>query len=111
MCYAFDLTNIGRMINDYQKIMNHWHQVLPLPILDIKYEDMATNHEEMSKKIIEFVGLEWDDACLNFHKTKRPVKTASNWQVRQPVYTSSVERWRNYDPFITELKEAMGDVI
>lgn len=109
--FSRNLADLGSYYRDYLKIMEHWHTVSPLPILDVPYEEMANNHEEMSKKIIEFVGLEWDEACLNFHKTKRPVKTASNWQVRQPVYTSSVARWKNYDAFIQPLKDALGDAL
>jgi len=60
------------------------------------------------RQLIEFAGLEWDDACLQYYKTERTVKTASIWQARQPIYTSSVERWRNYEPFLGELKAALG---
>jgi len=109
MPFSRNLTFLGNYYRDYKRIMEHWHKVLPIPILDVRYEDMATDHEGMTRKILEFVGLEWDDTCLNFHKTDRSVKTASNWQVRQPVYTSSIARWRNYDHFIDPLREALGD--
>lgn len=109
--FSRNLSDLGHYYRDYLRIMAHWRQVLSLPILDVHYEEMASNHEEMSRKIIEFVGLEWDDVCLDFHKTDRPVKTASNWQVRQPVYTSSVARWKNYDEFIGPLKKTLGDAL
>jgi tetratricopeptide (TPR) repeat protein len=109
MPFSRDLSFLGSYYCDYKRIMEHWHQVLPLPILDVRYEDMVTDHAGMSRKILEFVGLDWDEACLDFHKTDRAVKTASNWQVRQPVYNSSLERWRNYDAFIDPLRKALGD--
>jgi len=109
MPFSRDLTFLGNYYRDYKRIMEHWHRVLPMPIFDVRYEDMVADHEGMSRKLIEFIGLEWNDACLNFHKTERTVKTASNWQVRQPVYKSSVARWRHYDPFIGPLREALGD--
>ncbi|MFC1495144.1 sulfotransferase [Thermodesulfobacteriota bacterium] len=109
MPFSRDLSFLGSYYRDYKRIMDHWHKVAPLPILDVFYKDMVTDHEGMSRKIVEFVGLEWDDACLDFHKTERTVKTASNWQVRQPVYTSSIARWKNYDKFLGPLREALGD--
>ncbi len=109
MPFSRDLSFLGSYYHDYKRIMEHWHKVLPKSILDVRYEDMVADHEGMSRKIVEFVGLEWDDACIDFHKTERPVKTASNWQVRQPVYTTSVARWRNYDKFIDPLRKALGD--
>lgn len=111
MPFSRNLTFLGSYYRDYTRIMAHWHKVLPLPILDVRYEDMVADHEGMSRKIVEFIGLEWDDACLDFHKTDRAVKTASNWQVRQPVYTSSVARWRHYDKLIGPLREALGDAL
>ena len=89
--------------------MDHWGEVLPSPILDVAYEDMVTDHETMCRTIIDFCGLEWDDACLQFHKTERTVKTASTWQVRQPLYNSSVGRWRNYEKHMEPLANALGD--
>jgi tetratricopeptide (TPR) repeat protein len=109
MPFSRDLSFLGSYYRDYHRIMKHWHDILPQPIMDVYYKDMVSDHEGMSRKIIEFVGLDWDEACLEFHKTKRSVKTASNWQVRQPVYTSSIDRWRNYDQFLAPLREALGD--
>ena len=89
--------------------MAHWREVLPVPVLDVQYEDMVADHETVSREMVKFCGLEWDDACIDFHKTDRKVKTASSWQVRQPIYTTSLARWRNYEPFLGPLKEALGD--
>ena len=80
MPFSRDLTFLGSYYRDYTRIMKHWHQVLPQKIFDVRYEDMVADHEGMSRKLIEFIGLEWDEACLNFYKTERTVKTASNWQ-------------------------------
>ncbi|MFC1840026.1 sulfotransferase [Thermodesulfobacteriota bacterium] len=109
MPFSRDLSFLGNYYRDYYRIMQHWHKVLPMPVLDVRYEDMVADHEGMTRKILDFIEMEWDDACLKFHKTDRSVKTASNWQVRQPVYTSSVARWRNYEKHIDPLWDALGE--
>jgi hypothetical protein len=91
--------------------MDHWRQVLPISIFDLKYEDIVQKQEEVSRKLIEFCGLEWDSACLEFYKKDRPVFTASSWQVRQPIYTTSCGRWENYAKFLDPLKEMLADFI
>lgn len=106
--YAYDLANLGHHYSQYQKLMEHWHTVLPGRILDINYEDTIADPEHRSRKLIEHVGLEWDDACLAPHKLERTVKTASHWQVRQPIYKTSVQRWKNYEKHLGPLKEALG---
>jgi len=74
--------------------MQHWHAVLPGHILDIQYEDVVASRQEKAREILEFCGIEWHDACLNFYQTDHTVKTASAAQVRQPIYTTSVQRWQ-----------------
>jgi len=106
--YAYDLTNIGHHYRLYERLMAHWHQVLPGRILDINYEDTIADPEYWSRKLIAHVGLEWDDACLAPHKLERTVKTASQWQVRQPIYKTSVARWRHYENYLEPLKEALS---
>jgi tetratricopeptide (TPR) repeat protein len=105
--YAFDLSNLGFHYRQYERIMRHWHEVLPGRILDINYSDTIADPEYWSRQLIAHVGLEWDDACLTPHKLERSVKTASHWQVRQPIYKTSVERWRNYEAFLDPLKQAL----
>lgn len=105
--YAYDLENLGFYYKQYQRLMDHWRQVLPNPMLDSNYEELVANQEEMSRRLVDFVGLEWEDACLEFHKTERVVKTASIWQARQPIYTKSVERWRNYENHLGPLMRAL----
>ena len=109
MPFAGDLTNLGTYYQGYERIMTHWRNVLPLPMLEVDYEEMVGDHETMCRRIVEFSGLEWDEACLQFHKTERTVKTASTWQVRQPLYTTSVARWRHYEAFLGPLKKALGE--
>ena len=107
--YASDLSNLGFHYKQYERIMRHWHKVLPGRIMDIHYEDTIADPEFWSRKLIDHIGLEWDDACLAPHKLERTVKTASHWQVRQPIYKTSVQRWKNYEQFLEPLIEALKD--
>ena len=107
--YAFDLSNLSFHYKQYQRIMRHWHEVLPGRIMDINYEDTITDPVFWSRKLIDHIGLKWDDACLAPHKLERSVKTASHWQVRQPIYKTSVQRWKNYEAFLEPLIEALKD--
>jgi tetratricopeptide (TPR) repeat protein len=106
--YAYDLADIGHQYLLYRNLMAHWHSVLPGRILDLNYEDLIAAPEFWTRKLIDHVGLEWDEACLAPHKLERSVKTASHWQVRQPIYKSSVQRWKNYEKHLALLKEALG---
>ena len=106
--YAYDLANIGHHYKQYERLMAHWHEVLPGRILDINYEDTIADPEYWSRKLIEHVGLKWDDACLAPHKLERTVKTASHWQVRQPIYKTSVQRWKHYEKHLGPLKASLG---
>jgi tetratricopeptide (TPR) repeat protein len=106
--YNRSLSDLGRYYVDYFGLMEHWRQALPIQILDIDYEDYTTDLEGTARKLVDFVGLEWDPRCLEYYKLDRAVRTASQWQVRQPIYTSSVGRWRNYMPNLQPLIDAMG---
>lgn len=97
------LADIGAYANAYRNLMAHWRGVLPLAMLEVDYESLIADQEGQSRRIIDFFGLEWDDACLDFHKTERRVRTASNWQVRRPIYTSSVGKWKAYEKHIGPL--------
>jgi len=102
--YANDLADIAHCYREYHRLMAHWRSVLPEEVfLDVPYEALVEDHEGWSRKIMEFIGLEWNEGCRDFHKTERRVGTASNWQVRQPVYKTSKERWRNYEKFVGPL--------
>ncbi len=90
-------------------LMRHWHAVLPAgSILDLRYEDMVADTEAQARRVLDFVGLPWDAHCLKFHENPRLVKTASVSQVRQPIYTSSVERWRHYEKYLGPLLKGLG---
>lgn len=109
--FSYDLAELGRYYVDYARLMEHWRKVLPEgAFLDVQYEDIVADQEAQSRRIIEYCGLEWNDACLDFHRNKRPVKTASMAQVRQPMYKSSVERWRSYEKFLGPLLDALGEL-
>ena len=94
--YAYDLADCAARVLEIDRLAAHWLRVLPLEILMIDYEDLVADLEGESRRLIEFLGLEWEPACLDFHRTERPVMTASAWQVRQPLYQHSVGRWRRY---------------
>jgi tetratricopeptide (TPR) repeat protein len=107
--YSFDLANIGHFYNEYIRLMAHWRQVLPAGMmLEVHYEDMIADTERTTRSILQFLGLEWDAACMTPHTNTAPVETASQWQVRQPIYTQSVERWRHYDKHLGPLKKIIG---
>ena len=108
MNFAWDLEILGRYYRDYERLMAHWREVLPLPILEVVYEDLVTDVDAVSRRLVAFCGLEWDARCLEFYKTKRPIRTASVTQVREPIYRSAVGKWRAYgnllDPLLEELQ-------
>jgi tetratricopeptide (TPR) repeat protein len=108
--HTYDLGELGRYYRRYQQLMAHWRRVLPAGrILDVRYEDVVADLQGQARQIIAHCGLEWDPRCLAFHTTKRPVRTASATQVRQPIYRSAIGRWRVYEeflgPLLTELAE------
>lgn len=106
--YAFALEDLGRYYRQYEGLMAHWRAVLRLPLLDVRYEELVSDPEAVVRRLLAFCELEWDDRCLRFHESKRLVSTPSYDQVRQPLYRSSVERWRRYEPWLGELKAALG---
>ncbi len=101
--FSYDLGEIGRYYRAYDRLMQHWRTVLPASaILDVDYEVLVSDFEVQARRLIAYCGLPWDDACLAFHTTQRPVRTASSSQVRQPLYGTSVDRWRAVDPALLE---------
>jgi tetratricopeptide (TPR) repeat protein len=99
--------HIARRIADYERLMRHWIATRPLEWLDVRYEVVVADLETSARRMVEFVGLEWDAACLEFHNTRRVVRTASVAQVRQPIYTHSVGKWRHYAPYLDPLFQAL----
>lgn len=109
--YATSLTNIAHQQKLTCSFMDHWIAEAPNRSLEICYELLTADFETHARKIVDFVGLEWDDACLEPHSVERAVHTASMWQVRQPVYQSSVGQWRSYEKQLSGTKEALSDIV
>ncbi|HTS92288.1 MAG TPA: sulfotransferase, partial [Stellaceae bacterium] len=106
--FTYDLAELGRYYRKYHELMAHWRSVLPEgAMLDVQYEDVVADLETQARRIVAFCGLEWDDACLAFHESKRPVKTASAMQVRRPIYKSSVNRWEPYKDLLKPLLQEL----
>jgi tetratricopeptide (TPR) repeat protein len=105
--YARDLFSLGTHYHQYQRLMEHWQHTLSLPILNVQYEDLVSQPEKTVRHMLEFCGLEWNKQCLQFHKLERKVDTASYDQVRQPLHTKSVQRWRHYEQYLDELKQGL----
>lgn len=105
--FTYDLGELGRTYVAYRRLMDHWRGVMPQAIHDVTYEKLVGDMEAETRRLLAFCGLEWESACLDFHKTARAVQTASATQVRKPVYTSSIGRWKHYEcftkPLLTEL--------
>ena len=95
--WASDPEHIAARFREYERIMEHWRRVLPVPMLEIDYEETVADLERVARRMVAWCGLEWEPACLAFYKGKQPIRTASVTQVRQPIYTRSVARWRNYE--------------
>ena len=106
--FAFDLAELGRCHRRYQQLMTHWRSVLPPgAMLEVEYETLVQDFEAQARRIVAYCGLDWQPACLEFHKTSRPVKTASMVQVRQPLYRTSVGRWRPDPAVLQPLLDAL----
>jgi hypothetical protein len=102
--FTMDLKDLAHYYREQQRLMAHWRTVLaPGAILDVPYAGLIAEQEAWSRRMLEFIGLPWDPRCLDFHRTERPVVTASYWQVRQKLYGDSLQRWRNYRKFIGPL--------
>jgi tetratricopeptide (TPR) repeat protein len=101
--WANAFEHIATRFAQYRRLMSHWRAVLPAPIHDVSYEDTVADLEGVARRLVTACGLEWEPGCLEFHRTRRPVRTASVTQVRQPIYQQSVARWRNYETALTGL--------
>jgi tetratricopeptide (TPR) repeat protein len=101
--WANDPEHIGSRFHEYRRLMDHWRTTLPVPLLHIDYEETVADLESVARKLVSWCELEWEPACLEFHRTQRPINAASVTQVRQPIYTHSVGRWKNYEPALGNL--------
>jgi tetratricopeptide (TPR) repeat protein len=101
--YATDFGDLAFFRSQYQRLMTHWRNTLPLRILEVHYEDTVKDLDTQARRLLSFLDVPWDERCLQFHRNDRAVQTPSRWQVRQPIYGGSVERWRNYAPYLDDL--------
>jgi len=106
--FSYSLEDIGRYYQAYLKLMAHWEEVLPNFVLTVNHEDIVDDLEKQVRRMLEFCGLEFEQSCLDFHKTQRNIKTPSSEQVRQPIYKSATEQWRHFEPYLTPLKKALN---
>ncbi|MDH4107936.1 MAG: sulfotransferase [Gammaproteobacteria bacterium] len=106
--FSYSLEDIGRYYRDYLALMAHWDAVLPGRVLRVEYESMVENTEAEVRRLLAYCGLDFEPACLEFHRTERAVRTASSEQVRQPIYASAVEQWRNFEAHLAPLAKALG---
>lgn len=106
--YATDFGDLAFFRQQYERLMAHWRTHLPLQMLELRYEDTVADLETQARRLVSFLGAPWDARCLDFHKAERAVQTPSRWQVRQPIYSKSVERWRAYAPYLTDIEAAFS---
>ncbi len=108
--WASDAANIGSRFWDYRRLMQHWESVLPATIHPVDYEQIVADLDSVARHLVAACGLEWEPRCLEFHRNVRPVRTASLTQVRRPIYTSSVNRWKNYEHLLPELFDGLPEL-
>jgi hypothetical protein len=106
--FTYSLEDIGRYYRAYVTLMEHWDAVLPGKVLRVQHESVVDDLEGNVRRILEFCGLHFEPACLEFHKTERSVRTASSEQVRQPIFREGLDQWRHFEPWLGPLKAALG---
>ena len=109
--FAYSLEDLARYYRTYLELMRHWDVVLPGRVLRVHYEDVVADLEGNVRRILDHCGLEFEPACVDFHRTERSVRTASSEQVRQPIYREALDQWRHYEPWLGALREALGDAL
>ena len=107
--FTYGLESIGRYFKAYVDLMDHWDQVLPGRILRVQHEDVIEDLEKQVRRILDYCDLPFEQSCVDFHETERAVRTPSSEQVRQPIYKSSMQQWKNYQQFLTPLLTSLGD--
>ncbi|QIQ85392.1 tetratricopeptide repeat-containing sulfotransferase family protein [Erythrobacter sp.] len=108
--FTYGLTEIGRYYADYVELMDHWDAALPGKVLRVRHEDVLDDLEGQTRRMLDYLGLPFEEACLDFHRTERAVRTASSEQVRQPINRKGQGAWKPFEPWLGELKEALGDL-
>ena len=109
--FSYDLVELGEYYLEYRRLMDHWHAVLPGKVLEVQYERVVADLEAQVRRILEYCELPWEEECLRFHETERAVKSASSEQVRQPIYSTSVNTWRNYEHHLGPLIEVLQPLL
>ena len=109
--FTYDMTELGEYYLQYHRLMDHWNELLPGHVLEVRYEDVVADLDGQVRRILEYCGLEFEESCLRFHETERAVKTASSEQVRRPIYSSSVNKWRHYEPYLGELIHILEPIL
>jgi tetratricopeptide (TPR) repeat protein len=109
--FTYSLRDLGYYYRDYVRLMDHWDSVLPGRVLTVQYEDMVADTENQIRRLLDYCGLPFEDACLRFYETERAIRTPSAEQVRRPVYTEGLEQWRNYEPHLGPLRDALGPLL
>jgi len=109
--FTYDMFDLGNYYSEYCLTMDHWNEVLPGKVLDVHYEETVTDLEGQVARILDHCGLPFEEQCVRFHETERAIKTASSEQVRQPIYTGGMGKWRKYESHLGEWMEALGPII
>jgi hypothetical protein len=109
--FTYDLADMGRYYRDYVDLLEHFDTVLPKRVHRVHYEQLVANPEGELRKLLEYCGLPFEAQCLQFYENRRVVQTISSEQVRRPIYTESVHHWRNYEPWLGPMREALGDLV
>jgi hypothetical protein len=109
--FTYDMSELADYYRKYHETMQHWHRVLPGKVLDVHYEETVTDLETQVRRILAHCGLPFEEGCVRFHETDRPVKTASSEQVRQPIYTGALGYWRRYDRHLGVWKQELADIL
>lgn len=109
--FTYSIEDIARYYRTYLDLMRHWDRVLPGRVLRVWYEDVVDDLEGNVRRILDFCGLEFEPACVEFFRTERAVRTASSEQVRQPIFREGLDQWKHYEPWLGPLKEALGDAL
>ena len=109
--FSYDLQDLGRYYGDYVELMDHWDAVLPGFVLRVQHEELVADLESQVRRMLEFCGLPFEEACIRYYETERNVRTPSSEQVRQPIFTEALEQWRHYEPWLEPLKTSLGSVL
>ena len=109
--FSYSIEDTARYYRTYLELMAHWNAVLPGRVLRVQHEDLVNDLEAQVRRMLDYCGLGFETACVEFHKTARSVRTPSSEQVRQPIYREGLEQWRNYEPWLAPLRAALGDAL